>query len=330
MQNEKASFNNFNATLVNCSRKNFTTYQSLNDDPQFIFTNLQAGAYIVRTCFSCENIQSTAEVYWCNNRNEFSPESCLFSPESCLFIELNKGERTEFYIYLEEDSHIRIDPIDEKCEFELNISITSCSQNFLKAKMITQISEHSDHMSKSNNIEQIFAAYQQSCVRSGVQYDYNQFIKNIWKHLKASSVDIDSIQSKTLFSIIIPVYNTDSNHLRSCLNSVVMQSYENWELCIVDDASTNLDTKKVLHEFEKLIVNDKLNIHYRESNGHICAASNDAIDMARGDFIVLVDHDDVLHLDALYWMAKCIDENPEVNLVYTDEDKLCPKTNKFI
>lgn len=324
MHNKKLYLNNFDAELVNCSRKNFITYQSLNSDPQFIFTNLQAGAYIVRIRLaSDEIIQTSAEIYWNNNRNEFSSDSSLA-------FTLYADEHTEFYLYLEKDGPIRIDPVSQNCEFEFDVSIIYCSQNFLKAKMITQISKHSDYESKSDNIEQIFAAYQQDSIQSGVQYDYDKFVKKVWQYLKASSADIESIQSKTLFSIIIPVYNTDPDYLRSCLNSVVMQSYENWELCIVDDASTNFDTKKVLHEFEKLIPSEKFNIHYRESNGHICEASNDAVKMASGDFLVLVDHDDLLHLDALYWIAKCIDKNHDVNLVYTDEDKLCQTTNRFI
>ena len=108
-----------------------------------------------------------------------------------------------------------------------------------------------------------------------MEIDYDSFIKKVWHRLAPNSSDINSIQLNTLFSIIIPVYNTNPEYLRACLNSVLSQSYTKWELCIVDDASTNPHTREVLHEFENLIPNEKYKVHYRQTNGHICQASND-------------------------------------------------------
>ena len=105
--------------------------------------------------------------------------------------------------------------------------------------------------------------------------------------------------NETFFGNVIPTYNTNPDHLISCIQSIVKQTYSNWEICIVDDASTSEETKHALLKVERLISPDQLKIRYKQINGHICTASNEAIDMASGDFLVFVDHDDVLDDDAL-------------------------------
>ena len=170
----------------------------------------------------------------------------------------------------------------------------------------------------------------QNVASTNQSINYDDFIKAVYSSLKIDSKDIEAISRKTFFSVIIPTYNTDPDHLLECINSVRQQSYSNWEICIADDASSSLKTQEMLRELETLVPKESLKVKYRASNGHICSASNDAIEMARGDFLVLVDHDDVLHPDAFYWIAKCIDDHSDLNLIYTDEDKLCSETNKFI
>jgi glycosyltransferase involved in cell wall biosynthesis len=120
------------------------------------------------------------------------------------------------------------------------------------------------------------------------------------------------------FSLVVPVYNTDPLALRECIQSVKAQTYENWELCIADDASTNQATILALKEEAESC--DKIRVKWREQNGHICKTTNDAIGMASGDYICFLDHDDELAPFALERLAKEIANHPNACLIYSDED----------
>lgn len=130
----------------------------------------------------------------------------------------------------------------------------------------------------------------------------------------------DKFSDKPLISIILPVYNPPEELFRDTLNSVIRQVYEHWELCIADDRSTNPKIKKIIDEYCK---NDfRIKVVYRDENGHISKASNSALELATGSYSLLLDHDDLLSMDCLYHVAECINQNPEVDLIYSDEDKI--------
>jgi glycosyltransferase involved in cell wall biosynthesis len=141
--------------------------------------------------------------------------------------------------------------------------------------------------------------------------------------LSSAKLSKDRPMENPFFSIILPVFDPSVSFLESALQSVLDQSYENWELCIVDDASTNTDIKKTLSKFAKR--DCRLKIKYREINGHISIASNDAIKMARGKFLVFFDHDDILPTESLSRVAEVLEQHTEVKIVYTDEDKIDKK-----
>lgn len=138
--------------------------------------------------------------------------------------------------------------------------------------------------------------------------------------LKNMGADVTEIESKSLISIITPVYNTPEKYLRLCIDSVLAQSYPHWELCIADDASTELHVRKVLTEYQKR--DPRIKVVFREQNGHISRASNSALALATGDYVALLDHDDALPEHALYLMAHAIAEHPEAQIFYSDEDKI--------
>lgn len=121
-------------------------------------------------------------------------------------------------------------------------------------------------------------------------------------------------------SIVMPTYNTDDAMLRACLDSVLAQSYRQWELCIADDASTKPHVRATLQEYAARDARIKLDL--RERNGHIVAASNSALALAGGEFVVLLDHDDELAAHALYAVARALQARPSAQLIYSDEDKL--------
>jgi O-antigen biosynthesis protein len=122
------------------------------------------------------------------------------------------------------------------------------------------------------------------------------------------------------FSILTPIYETPPGVLRKMLHSVLRQSFDDWELCLVDDGSKEPSVREILNRAQAR--DPRIRVQYRESNAGIVTASNDALEMAQGEFIALLDHDDVLHPDALAHVAEAIDRTPDVDYVYTDEDKI--------
>ena len=152
---------------------------------------------------------------------------------------------------------------------------------------------------------------------------YNPFLKDEyqkWILENEQKIEIKKFNYNPLISIIIPVYNVDRKYLQECLESVLNQSYKNYEICIADDCSTNLETIETLKEYEKKY--KQIKIVYRKENGHIVEASNSALSLATGEFIALLDNDDIIETDALYEIVKLINENKNVDMIYTDEDKL--------
>lgn len=120
-------------------------------------------------------------------------------------------------------------------------------------------------------------------------------------------------------SIVVPVYNTLDMHLVPCIESVMNQIYENWELCLADDNSTWENVGKTLAEYED---HEKVKVVYRKENGHISKCTNSAIEVATGEFIAFMDCDDVLRPNALYEVVKVLNENPDLDFIYSDEDKI--------
>lgn len=121
-------------------------------------------------------------------------------------------------------------------------------------------------------------------------------------------------------SILLPVYQTHERWLRRCIESVIGQVYGRWQLCIVDDASPDARVLEVVREYAEL--DSRIVVTRRATNGHIALASNTALDMANGEYIGLLDHDDELRPHALLEMAQAIVDDPDVALLYSDEDKL--------
>jgi len=121
------------------------------------------------------------------------------------------------------------------------------------------------------------------------------------------------------FSVIMPVYNTDPRWLHAAIESVRAQVYPHWELCIADDASQSEATRRCLAEYAG---DARIRMMRRAENGHIAAASNDALALATGDYVALLDHDDELSPDALAEMAVAIAEHRDIDILYSDEDKL--------
>ena len=107
--------------------------------------------------------------------------------------------------------------------------------------------------------------------------------------------------------------------LTACIQSVQNQTYDNWELCLVDDCSTDAGVRETLRQFEGV---ERIKIKYRSENGHISRTTNDGIAMAEGEFVALLDCDDLYAENALYEIVKKLNEDHTLDFIYSDEDKL--------
>ena len=117
-----------------------------------------------------------------------------------------------------------------------------------------------------------------------------------------------AFQYRPKISIIVPVYNTDERWLRLCIKSVINQTYDNWELCITDGGSIISHVKEILQEYAEK--DDRIKVINSPQNRGIAGNTNDALGLATGDFVGFLDHDDMLTPNALYEVAKAINENP--------------------
>lgn len=129
----------------------------------------------------------------------------------------------------------------------------------------------------------------------------------------------ETLEYQPKISVLVPVYNVLDKHLIPCIESVLNQTYQNWELCMADDCSTWGNVRKTLRKYEK---NDKVKIVYRNENGHISRSTNSALEVATGEYIAFLDCDDVLAPNALYEVARVLNEDPALDFIYSDEDKI--------
>lgn len=136
----------------------------------------------------------------------------------------------------------------------------------------------------------------------------------------------EKLDSKPLISIVMPVYNAPLGWLDEAIESVRDQVYQEWELCIADDLSSNPAIRPYLEE--KASQDPRIKVEFRKTNGHISAASNSAIDIACGDFLTLMDQDDLIPPYALLEVAQCINTHPDSGLIYSDEDKIDEQGNR--
>lgn len=117
-------------------------------------------------------------------------------------------------------------------------------------------------------------------------------------------------------SIIIPMYNTPLNFFKELVDSLIDQTYTNWELCLADGSpEKNQKLEKIYKKDERI------KYKFIGENKGIAGNTNEALSLVTGDFVALLDHDDLLPIFSLYEIVKCINENPGVEFIYTDEDK---------
>lgn len=170
--------------------------------------------------------------------------------------------------------------------------------------------------------EQIHARYLEA--KAPVVDDYEAWVREFdtitSEDLIRMREDAAKLPRRPTISIVMPVYQTPERWLRKCLDSVLAQAYPHWELCVADDASPSSHVRRVLEEYRRR--DPRIRVVLRAQNGHISKASNSALELATGEFVALLDHDDELRPHALLEMVKAINAHPQWRMIYSDEDKI--------
>lgn len=156
-----------------------------------------------------------------------------------------------------------------------------------------------------------------------IKGDYHRWMKKNKLSKRKIEKEITGFRYRPKISIIIPVFNVDPKWLMLVIKSVKNQFYENWEVCIADDCSTNPETINYLES----IHHPKIKIKFLDKNQGISVASNEAIKISTGEYTALLDNDDEITKDALFEVVKAINEK-DPDLIYSDEDKVDRYGNK--
>ena len=138
--------------------------------------------------------------------------------------------------------------------------------------------------------------------------------KRLWADTLAT------LETSPLISVLVPTYETPADLLEAMIESVRTQVYPNWQLCLSDDASKQPHVRRIIEQAAAR--DDRIKAVFRDVNGHISEASNSALELATGEWLAMLDHDDLLTPDALLYLALEIEAHPDALCVYSDEDKL--------
>lgn len=226
------------------------------------------------------------------------------------YIVTDIGKKSKMFVTFREISHVTGKPIDS-----LTIRLTKAAIQVRtpleKAKILKGIVYVRQHG--------VVALYHK--VFKTKQKNYEKWFEaNKVSEKELTEQANSSFVMNPKFSIIVPVYNTPLNFLKDMIESVQKQSYSNWELCISNGSSENEALNK---ELKKYAAKDsRIKWVALEENKGIAGNTNAALDLADGDFIALLDHDDMLAPNALYEYVRALNNDPEIDAMYSDEDKV--------
>jgi len=256
---------------------------------------------------------------------------------------VNQGKISGLVLFPSEIYQLRFDPTTIECNFVLKrfcLKSISLLEAFKRAGVNSRES-HSPPFAVLTGFTSMLlksgvAGINETIRNSVIITDDEQEMYKDWcalydtiseKELTVIKSLADGLAYRPLFSIIMPVYNAPINYLKKAIESVKRQAYDHWELCIADDKSSDKNILALLKEYS--LKDKRIKIVFRETNGHISRASNSALEIAKGDYVVLLDQDDELRPHSLYMVARAVNQNRKLELIYSDEDKIDEKGNRF-
>lgn len=271
-----------------------------------------------------------------------------FSEEESIYLPLKSGRVTKRMFYVPKRlKALRFDPMGSEGRFTLqHLRIAWLTPWFAQDRLAQRLSnmhfrwrdvtkndvitalKHHARKDGCHWRDLALEHYEATFERRTVRHSYTQWLKTR-RELGPYRMRrvIDKLPRQPLISILVPVYNPRIEWLRKCLDSVLDQVYPHWQLCIADDASTDPDVGKLLAEYAER--DSRIRVAIRERNGHICAASNTALEMAEGEFTALLDHDDCLSEAALFHVVEALHRHPDAGVLYSDEDKIADDGNRI-
>ena len=295
----------------------------------------------------CKSDLKTLPPKWCLVRTVLNSPSCTHL-SSFLHYQTGEGFTSNERFLIESEhgvSHTRLckfppgvkalklDPFDAKSEFGftafelqelggLQVLVALFKQHIWSQIRKPQVIVHRLRKAWALYKEGGFLALRIRLFADDLTNNYQEWVRRFdtieEEDLKAIATYVESLPYKPLISLVLPTYNTPERWLRLVIESVRANVYQNWELCIADDASTRDEVRQVLNEYAEK--DKRIKVVFREKNGHIAAASNSALELVTGDFVGLIDHDDEITPDALALVAGELNKDQSLDLIYSDED----------
>lgn len=154
----------------------------------------------------------------------------------------------------------------------------------------------------------------------GMKARLKQLLSGKSRSDSTKSAPIEPLAQNPLISIVVPAYRTEPDHLREMIDSIVAQTYTNWELCLADGSGVEgpSTVQQVVESYYQ--EESRIRLQVLPENKGISGNTNEAFAMAKGEWIAMLDHDDLLTPDALYEVVKSINRNPKLDFIYTDSD----------
>jgi GT2 family glycosyltransferase len=325
-------------------------WKSVGDDPHFYLESdqkihFESGWYQIELLIESSRSTNMAKFYMDNGQG-YTENDAISLPYK------SQEQATKVVFFKEFCSAIRFDPKESDGRFRIiSLHISPITISDAEDAMLQQLSNYKTKAKlkdatpnqiklklqerakdkQSTLIQQIEIDYQKLFTVGHDAISYEDWIEQVEKlslpTTKQVKENITKLSPKPLISVVMPVFNTDEKYLCACIDSVIAQTYPHWELCIADDASSMPHVRRVLETYEK--EDARIKVVYRPENGHISRASNSALEIARGQFVALLDHDDALPDYALYFMALAINASPDAQVLYSDEDKLDQNGERF-
>jgi GT2 family glycosyltransferase len=313
-----------------------------DNDPQFTLTNawLLPGWQMLEVAIDHDQPSAAIKLYF--NRGEGVEE------EASVYLPLKSGRITKRLFWMPFGvKTLRLNPLESEGQFTIrHLRFVWLTPWFAHDRLAQRLA-NMHYKWRNTPKRQVIKALKAQAVQTGrpwravaletyeatferflVQRSYCDWIEGQAKPSEAElAASLDDLAFKPLVSVIVPVYNPTLDHLKRCLDSVLGQEYPHWQLCIADDASTDPAVSTLLADYAEQ--HRRVHVVTRESNGHICAASNSALALAEGEYIALLDHDDCLAQEALLEMVVALNQQPQARLLYSDEDKLDERGQRF-
>ncbi|WP_429040258.1 glycosyltransferase family 2 protein [Aeromonas media] len=300
------------------------SWVSISNDPFFEITTTTikpCGWYMLNLSMTLSSATAIAKIYIDNGNDYNENEQITFY--------LSSGRLKKRIIYFSTPpKRLRFDPCEAPLEFHIDeLSLTKLSVSKAKALMLKKINSYKEGKAEILDLYQLYCDYLDEQI-SPITYQHWLEKNNLAAYVAALPPVVAKYNpSKPRFSLLLATYNSDIRYLAACIDSVIKQSYPNWQLCIADDASNNAEVHALIDHYSS--IEPRISIIKRTKNGHISQASNSALSLATGQYIGLIDHDDLLSPYALQIMSHAIDTHPSAEFFYSDEDKIDENEQHF-